>query len=362
MYPDVDRYWDMIERHKITKFYTSPTAIRALMRYGADPIKKHNLESLKVVGTVGEPISPEAWKWIYTNIGNSNISIVDTYWQTETGGHILTNLPGCMPMRPGSVALPFFGIDMVIMSQDGKEITKPNVPGLLCIRKPWPGMVRTCWANHIRYKQSYFSIFKGLYFTGDSGYRDEDGYYWIIGRVDDVINVSGHRIGSAEIENAISTHQGVAESAVVGVPHPIKGQALFAFVILKLNYGVITNFIQSEIMLQVSTEVGAFARPDYICIVSSLPKTRSGKIMRRLLRKIACGETEGLLQDIDDKIRLAKLRERGENEEKHSDNDSQKLNPSVTIPNGEDLSTLSNPEIIQELINQVNELHQKANK
>lgn len=364
-YPDIDRYWDLIERHKITKFYTSPTAIRALMRYGVDPIKKHDLSSLQIVGTVGEPISPEAWKWMYNNIGNNNIYIVDTYWQTETGGHILAALPGSMPMKPGSVSLPFFGIDIVLMSQDGREIKENNVPGLLCIRKPWPGMARTCWQNHTRYKQSYFSLFKGQYFTGDSGYRDTDGYYWIIGRVDDVINVCGHRIGSAEIENAIGTHQGVAESAVVGVPHPIKGQALFAFVILKLNYYTVTNFIQSEIILQVSTEVGAFARPDYICMVTALPKTRSGKIMRRLLRKIACGETEGLLQDIRKRTRKAAIidQERCENEEKNNIETLDEQNNTTsqpTIANVEDLSTLSNPEIIEELILQVNELFKNS--
>lgn len=291
LYPDSNRYWDVVQRHKITTFYTAPTAIRALMKFGTDGVKKYDRSSLRVLGTVGEPINPEAWRWYNSVVGDEKIPIVDTYWQTETGGHVLTPLPFATPTKPGSATLPFFGIEPVLLNNEGQEVTGNDVRGVLCFRKPWPSIARTIYGDHDRYLKTYLHVYKGMYFTGDGAYRDKSGYYWITGRVDDVVNVSGHRIGSAEIESALVLNQKVAESAVVGVPHDVKGEALFAYVIVK--DGVVSSpALLKELALLVREQVGSFAVPDYILICPALPKTRSGKIMRRLLRKIAKGDTD----------------------------------------------------------------------
>ena len=291
LYPNAGRYWDMIERHKITQFYTAPTAIRALMKYGEEPVKKYNRSTLRVMGTVGEPINPEAWKWYYDVVGDSKRSIVDTYWQTETGGIIVTSLPGATPMKPGSATFPFFGIDLGLMDDKGVEIKGNDKSGVLVVKKPWPGGARTIYGNHERFLNTYMTAYPGTYFTSDGCTRDADGYYWITGRVDDVINVSGHRIGSAEVESALVAHNCVAEAAVVGVPHSVKGQALFAYVIPKNGVSA-SKELEVELQLAVKNGVGSFAKPDHVLVTPALPKTRSGKIMRRLLRKIACQETE----------------------------------------------------------------------
>ncbi len=294
LYPDAGRYWDMVQRHKISIFYSSPTAIRTLMRFNNDYVTKYDLSSLRILGSVGEPINPEAWKWFYEVVGRSNVSIVDTFWQTETGGIVITALPGAVPAKPGAAGLPFFGIQPVLLDpSSGKLVEGNNVSGLLCLKGSWPGMLRSCWGDHQRMLTTYLKAYPGYYLTGDGAYRDNDGHYWITGRVDDVINVSGHRIGSAEIESALVSHLHVAEAAVVGVPHEIKGNALFAYVTLKLD-AQITNIFNAELLLTVAREVGSFAKPDYIVICPALPKTRSGKIMRRLLRKIACKEGDSL--------------------------------------------------------------------
>lgn len=298
VYPDEGRYWDMIQRHKITQFYTAPTAIRLLMRYGDESPQKYDLSSLKVLGTVGEPINPEAWRWYYEVVGRSKCSVVDTYWQTETGGHIITNLPGITPMKPGSCTLPFYGIDTVVLDPvDGHELTEPDehghIEGVMAIRQPWPGMARTCVGDHERYLTVYFKPYKGYYFTGDSVMRDQDGYHFIIGRMDDVINVSGHRIGTAELESALVGHPAVAQAAVVGKPHDIKGQSICAFCMLKIGYEESPELLK-ELKGAVRTEIGAFCAPDMIVVTPSLPMTRSGKIMRRILRKIVCGEIDSL--------------------------------------------------------------------
>ncbi len=321
LFPDAGRYWDMVQRHKITVFYTSPTAIRSLMKFGPDIVRKYDRSSLRILGTVGEPINPEAWKWYNDVVGEKKATIVDTYWQTETGGHVITPLPGAIPTKAGSASLPFFGIEPVLLNEKGKEVQGNNTSGFLAIKKPWPGMLRTCWGDHNRFLQTYMTAYPGYYFTGDGAFRDQDGYYWITGRVDDVINVSGHRIGSAEIESALVSHPAVAESAVVGIPHDIKGQALFAYVTLKQDFNV-TDLMHSELLLAVIRDVGSFAKPDFILITPGLPKTRSGKIMRRLLRKIACKETESL----------------------------------------GDLSTLAEPQIIEDLIVAVNALYSRHAK
>ena len=288
MYPDAGRYWDMVQRHKVTIFYTSPTAIRSLMRFDNSFVSRYDLSTLRILGTVGEPINPEAWKWYYEVVGGGRASIVDTYWQTETGGIVITAVPGAVPAKPGAAGLPFFGVAPVLLdAKTGAVIEGNDASGLLCLSAPWPGMLRSCWGDHARFMKTYFAAYPGCYLTGDGAYRDKDGHYWITGRVDDVINVSGHRIGSAEIESALVSHQHVAEAAVVGVPHELKGQALFAYVTLKLD-ATITNIFNAELLLTVAKEVGSFAKPDYIVVCPALPKTRSGKIMRRLLRKIAC--------------------------------------------------------------------------
>eukprot|EP00980_Cylindrotheca_fusiformis_P004167 scaffold909_cov135-Cylindrotheca_fusiformis.AAC.24 len=298
VYPNEGRYWDMVQRHKINQFYTAPTAIRLLMRYGDDAPKQYDLSSLKVLGTVGEPINPEAWRWYYEVVGKSQCTVVDTYWQTETGGHIITNLPGVTPMKPGSCTLPFYGIDAVVLDPvSGKEMTEPDehghYEGVMAIRQPWPGMARTCLEDHERFLNVYLKPYPGYYFTGDTVSRDTDGYHFIIGRMDDVINVSGHRIGTAEVESALVVHPAVAQAAVVGQPHDIKGQSICAFCMLTMGYEESPDLLK-ELRGSVRSEIGAFCSPDLIVIAPSLPMTRSGKIMRRILRKIVCGETDSL--------------------------------------------------------------------
>ncbi len=294
LYPDCGRYWDVVQRHKISIFYTAPTAIRSLMRYGNEAPKKYDLTSLRILGTVGEPINPEAWRWYYEEIGLSKCCVVDTYWQTETGGHVITNLPGVTPMKPGSCTLPFYGIDTVVLDpQTGKVIEGNNVEGVLAIRQPWPGMTRTCLNDHERYLTVYMKPYSGFYFPGDGCRRDEDGYIWITGRVDDVLNVSGHRIGTAEVESALVAHAAVSQAAVVGFPHEIKGQGICCYTTLTVGYTETPELLQ-ELRQAIRTSIGPFATPDVICPTPGLPMTRSGKIMRRILRKIASGETDTL--------------------------------------------------------------------
>ena len=292
-YPDSGRYWDMVERHKINIFYTAPTAIRAIARDGDALVKKHDLSSLRVLGSVGEPINPEAWRWYYEVVGASRCNIVDTWWQTETGGILITPLAGATPVKPGSATLPFFGIQPCLVDEKGQEILGNEVTGNLCIKASWPGQARTLYGAHARFKETYFSQYPGKYFTGDGCIRDKDGYYWITGRVDDVLNVSGHRLGSAEIESALVAHSGVAEAAVVGYPHDIKGIGIYAYVILKAGVQSSPALIE-ELKKQVRKEIGPIAIPDKLHIVPGLPKTRSGKIMRRILRKIAVNEVDNL--------------------------------------------------------------------
>ncbi len=294
-YPDVDRFWDIIEKHQVTHFYTAPTAIRSLMGYGTEPIERHNLRSLKVLGSVGEPINEEAWHWYYTHVGKGNCPIVDTWWQTETGGIMISPMAGITPTKPAYATLPLPGIQPVIVDNEGKELTGNNVEGNLCIRYPWPGMIRTTYGDHERCIQTYFSTYKGLYFTGDGVKRDADGYYRILGRVDDVINVSGHRMGTAEVENAINSHPLVLESAVVGYPHEVKGQGIYAYVVLDAASKTHDpEKIKDSLLAAVTKVIGPIAKPDKIQLVTGLPKTRSGKIMRRILRKIAEGDATSL--------------------------------------------------------------------
>ncbi len=292
-YPDAGRFWAIVEKHGVNQFYTAPTAIRALMKAGEEWPAKYDLSSLRVLGTVGEPINPEAWMWYWRNIGRSEIPIVDTWWQTETGGHMITNLPGCTPMKPGSATLPFFGIQPVILNEDQSE-TPRGSGGRLCIKYPWPGMLRYTWGDeqdNARVKEVYFTTFPGKYFTGDGCRQDEDGYYWLLGRVDDVINVSGHRMGTAEVESALVSHASVAEAAVVGFPHEIKGEGIYAYVILKAGQEP-SEDLRKILVGHVRNEIGPIASPDFIHFVPELPKTRSGKIMRRILRKVAAGERD----------------------------------------------------------------------
>ncbi|MEY4897021.1 MAG: acetate--CoA ligase [Bacteroidota bacterium] len=292
-YPNPNRFWEIVEKHNVNILYTAPTAIRSLMSAGDDWVMNHKMPSLKVLGTVGEPINEEAWQWYHKMVGKGNCEIVDTWWQTETGGVLITNLAGVTPSKPTYATLPLPGVEPLLVDENGKEILGNKVSGNLCIRKPWPGILRTTWGDHERCKQTYFSTYPGLYFTGDGALRDENGYYRITGRVDDILNVSGHRIGTAEVENAINLHTGVIESAIVGYPHDIKGQGIYAFVIYQ---GLETDLrmLSHQINETVSREIGAIAKADKIQIVSGLPKTRSGKIMRRILRKIAEGELESL--------------------------------------------------------------------
>ncbi len=298
-YPNPDRFWEIVEKYKVNVFYTAPTAIRALMREGDDWPRKRNLKSLRILGTVGEPINPEAWMWYYNVIGGERCPIMDTYWQTETGGSIISPLPGAIPTKPGSAALPFPGIDAVVVRGDGSECDV-NEGGYLCVRKPWPGIMRTVYGDPQRFYDTYFSRFPGMYFTGDGARRDQEGYFWLMGRVDDVINVSGHRLGTAEIESALVSHQMVAEAAVVGFPHDIKGQGIYAFVTLKSGVEKTDN-LKKTLVVHVRKEIGPIATPEKIHFADALPKTRSGKIMRRILRKIA----EGNIEDLGDTSTLA---------------------------------------------------------
>ena len=284
-YPDASRFWRIVDKHKVNIFYTAPTAIRALMREGNGPVEETSRESLRLLGSVGEPINPEAWMWYYKFVGNSSCAIVDTWWQTETGGILISPLPGATPLKPGSATKPFFGIKPLLVDPDGKELNGSN-QGLLCIADSWPGQMRTIFGDHERFKNTYFSQYPGLYFTGDGARRDEDGYYWITGRVDDVINVSGHRMGTAEVESALVAHKAVAEAAVVGAPHNIKGQGIYAYVTLTVGTKA-TDDLLNELVKWVRKEIGPIASPDWLQWAPGLPKTRSGKIMRRILRKIA---------------------------------------------------------------------------
>ncbi|WP_457648006.1 acetate--CoA ligase [Profundibacter sp.] len=286
-YPDASRFWQVVEKHKVNQFYTAPTAIRALMAYGNDPVTTCDLSSLKLLGTVGEPINPEAWNWYNDVVGKGKLPIVDTWWQTETGGHMLTPLPGAIPTKPGSATLPFFGVKPVVLDpQSGEENVDVETEGVLAIADSWPGQMRTIYGDHERFEKTYFSDYKGYFFSGDGCRRDADGYYWITGRVDDVINVSGHRMGTAEVESALVAHPKVAEAAVVGYPHDIKGQGIYAYVTL-MNGVEPSDELRKDLEKWVRTEIGPIAKPDLIQWAPGLPKTRSGKIMRRILRKIA---------------------------------------------------------------------------
>ncbi|HKU65124.1 MAG TPA: acetate--CoA ligase [Rhizomicrobium sp.] len=311
-YPTTSRFWEVIDKHKVNTFYTAPTAIRALMRDGDAPVKKTSRASLRLLGTVGEPINPEAWAWYHRVVGDNRCPIVDTWWQTETGGHLITPLPGATDLKPGSATLPLPGIVPELVDADGKVLTGA-ASGNLCIAESWPGQMRTVYGDHQRFADTYFKTYRGKYFTGDGCRRDEDGYYWITGRVDDVINVSGHRMGTAEVESALVGHHDVAEAAVVGYPHDIKGQGIYAYVTLKAGVTA-SDALNDELKKFVGHEIGPIAKPDVIQFAPGLPKTRSGKIMRRILRKIAEGDTSSLgdtstLADpsvVDDLIKTAK--------------------------------------------------------
>jgi len=292
-YPDAGRYWEMVERLKINQFYTAPTALRAIHKAGNDYVKKYDRSSLRVLGTVGEPINPDTWNWYYETVGEGKCSIVDTWWQTETGGIMITPLPAATPAKPGSATLPFFGVEPVLLTPEGEEIKGNNVSGLLAIKRPWPGMARTIQSDHQRFIETYLKTFEGYYLTGDGARRDGDGYYWITGRVDDVLNVSGHRIGSAEIESALVSHPACAEAAVIGFPHEIKGEGIFAYVILNDGYEDDKDLV-GELKYEARHHIGPIATPDMILIAPGLPKTRSGKIMRRILRKIAAMDTSDM--------------------------------------------------------------------
>jgi len=292
-YPNAGRFWDIIDKFGVNILYTAPTAIRSLMGFGLGPLQHHDLGSLKVLGSVGEPINEEAWHWLSENIGKKKCPIVDTWWQTETGGIMISNMAGVTPEKPSYATLPLPGVQPMLVDEKGEEIMENNVSGNLCIKFPWPSVIRTTWGDHERCRATYFGTYPGLYFTGDGCFRDDEGNYRITGRVDDVLNVSGHRIGTAEVENAINMHSGVVESAVVGYPHDIKGQGIYAFVVFGNTHGD-ENLTRQDVMLTVTRIIGPIARPDKIQFVSGLPKTRSGKIMRRILRKIAEGEFDNL--------------------------------------------------------------------
>lgn len=292
-YPDFGRFWEIVDKHNINIFYTAPTALRSLMREGDDWVLKNDLSSLRLLGTVGETIKEPEWNWYRNIIGKGKCPIVDTWWQTETGGIMITPLPGATPIKPGSATLPFFGVEPVILNEEGKEIEGNGVSGLLAIKAAWPGIMRTLYGDHERFKQTYFAMYPGYYFTGDGARRDEDGYYWITGRVDDVLNVSGHRIGTAEVEGAIGKAEGVAEAAVVGYPHDIKGQGIYAYVTLMAGIEP-SEDIEKAILKSVTIDIGPHCKPDKIQFTPALPKTRSGKIMRRILRKIAENEIDKL--------------------------------------------------------------------
>jgi len=307
-YPNPDRFWEIVERHKVNIFYTAPTAIRAFTKWGDEWPKKHDLSSLRLLGTVGEPINPEAWMWYQRNIGGGRCPIVDTWWQTETGGILITPLPGATPTKPGTATRPFFGIVPDVVNRAGNPVPA-NTGGYLVIREPWPAMLRTIWGDDERYKRQYWSEIEGLYFSGDGARKDRDGYYWIMGRVDDVINVAGHRLGTMEVESALVSHDKVAEAAVVGRPDELKGQAIVAFVTLEGAYSP-SESLREELRQHVVKEIGSIAKPDDLRFTDSLPKTRSGKIMRRLLREIAAGgAVKGDVTTLEDLSVLEKLRE-----------------------------------------------------
>uniref|UniRef100_A0A8C9SYS6 Acetyl-coenzyme A synthetase n=1 Tax=Scleropages formosus TaxID=113540 RepID=A0A8C9SYS6_SCLFO len=289
-YPDVSRMWEIVDKYQVTKFYTAPTAIRLLMKYGSGPVQKFTRRSLKVLGTVGEPINPEAWLWYYNVVGEKRCPVVDTFWQTETGGHVLTPLPAATPMKPGSAAFPFFGVVPAILNESGEELEGPN-EGYLVFKQPWPGVMRTVYGNHERFETTYFKKFPGYYVTGDGCRRDKDGYLWITGRIDDMLNVSGHLLSTAEVESALVEHEAVAEAAVVSHPHPVKGESLYCFITLKDGFDY-TISLEAQLKKQVREKIGAIATPDYMQNAPGLPKTRSGKIMRRVLRKIARNERD----------------------------------------------------------------------
>jgi acetyl-CoA synthetase len=291
-YPDPSRFWQVVDKHEVQIFYTAPTAIRALMREGEEYVRRTSRRSLRLLGTVGEPINPEAWLWYYDRVGDGRCPIVDTWWQTETGGILITPLPGATPLKPGSATRPFFGVEPVVVDGDGNRIDGRG-EGNLCLARPWPGIMRTVYGDHRRFVETYFSTFPGLYFTGDGVRRDEDGYYWITGRVDDVINVAGHRLGTAEIESALVAHPKVAEAAVVGYPHDIKGQGVYAYVTLRADEAP-SEELRRELVNWVRQEISPIAAPDLLQWAPGLPKTRSGKIMRRILRKIAANEHDAL--------------------------------------------------------------------
>jgi len=291
-YPNVSRFWEVVDKHKVNIFYTAPTAIRSLMREGEEPVKKTSRKTLRLLGSVGEPINPEAWEWDFKKLGHGRCPIVDTWWQTETGGILITPLPGATPLKPGSATRPFFGVCPALVDAEG-QFLEGATDGNLVITRPWPGIMRTVYGDHPRFIETYFSMYKGLYFTGDGARRDEDGYYWITGRVDDVINVSGHRMGTAEVESALVLHPAVAEAAVVGYPHDLKGQGIYAYVTLKVGVEP-TEALRKELIAHVRKEIGPIASPDVLQWAPGLPKTRSGKIMRRILRKIAANEVDQL--------------------------------------------------------------------
>ena len=292
-FPDFGRFWDVVDKHNVNQFYTAPTALRALMKEGNSWVKSRNLSSLRLLGTVGEPIKEPEWQWYYDIVGRKNCPIVDTWWQTETGGILISPLPGATPIKPGSATLPFFGVQPVLLNDDGEEIDGNSVQGLLALKSSWPGQMRTIYGDHNRFFDTYFSQFSGYYFTGDGARRDEDGYYWITGRVDDVLNISGHRIGTAEVEGAIGKADGVAEAAVVGFSHEIKGQGIYAFVTLMTGEEPSDKMLR-KIIESVVKDIGPHAKPDKIQFTPALPKTRSGKIMRRILRKIAEKDTDNM--------------------------------------------------------------------
>jgi acetyl-CoA synthetase len=299
-YPDSSRFWQVVDKHKVNIFYTAPTAIRQLMGQGDEFVTCTSRETLRVLGTVGEPINPEAWEWYYHVVGNGRCPIVDTWWQTETGGIMITPLPGATALKPGSVTRPFFGVQLGLMDEDGKLIEETEASGNLVITNSWPGQIRTLYGDHQRLIDTYYTTYPGAYFTGDGARRDSDGYYWITGRVDDVMNISGHRMGTAEVESALVLHDDVAEAAVVGFPHKIKGEGIYAYVTLMAHVRP-SERLRQELENLVRSEIGPIARPDFIQWAPSLPKTRSGKIMRRILRKIAADD----LDDLGDTSTLA---------------------------------------------------------
>jgi acetyl-CoA synthetase len=313
-FPSPERFWDIVERHRVTQFYTAPTAIRAFMKWGDEHVSKHDLSSLKVLGTVGEPINPEAWMWYHRVVGGERCPIVDTWWQTETGGHMITPLPGATPTVPGSCTLPFFGVDAAVVDESGRE--KPaNTGGLLVVRQPWPAMLRGIQGDRQRYLDTYFSRVPGCYLAGDGARRDDRGYFWIMGRVDDVINVSGHRLGTMEVESALVSHDSVVEAAVVGMPHAIKGTGIAAFCTLAPGIEAGPELVE-KLRAHVAAEIGAIAKPDLVRFTDALPKTRSGKIMRRLLRDVAAGtDSHQDTTTLEDLAVVAKLRQQaGEDE------------------------------------------------